>query len=90
MRINKLGDYGLFPYIEIAQSAWTYFFDNPNEVPPKNVKELEEKFIKWLNDNKLELTKKMIRDIRLIITPDCMRKRKTISEKKRQICQSVH
>jgi hypothetical protein len=71
-------DYSRYPYVKIVKDAWTYFFDNPNVTPPRNVKELENGFIKWLSHNKLDLNKKMTRNIRLIITPDRMRRRKSI------------
>lgn len=76
--LPKEFDYTNFPIVKICKDAWTYFFDNPNEIPPKNIKELEEKFIQWLNHNKIELNKTMIRNIRIIITPDSMRRRKSI------------
>jgi hypothetical protein len=71
-------DFSRFPYVKIANDACEYFFNNPEEVPPKNVKELEERFIKWLKENKIELSKKIFKDIRIIITPDRMKRRKSI------------
>jgi hypothetical protein len=76
--VDKEFDINRFPMLKICIDAWTHFFDNPNEISPENIKELEVRLINWLSKNKLEFNKKTVRDIRLIITPDRMRRRKLI------------